>query len=138
MTATTNTTITISWTAEEGAASYVVFTDSATTGDKVTTTQFTDTGLEPESTHTYVVSAVDSQGQESKKSSPVTGKTASSFQCKTYTSSNYAHVEAGRAYDKLGRAKAVGSGDDMGLDNTFYKSTLAETKNNYYIVGNCP
>eukprot|EP00756_Hemistasia_phaeocysticola_P024191 Hpha_TRINITY_DN15933_c4_g8::TRINITY_DN15933_c4_g8_i1::g.72981::m.72981 len=138
VTGTTNTTITLTWTAEQGAVSYKVYADGAAAGAPVSTAKYTDTGLQPETTHSYTVSAVDAQGAESKRSTAVTGKTDSSFQCTVYTSSNYAHVQAGRAHDKLGRAYANGSNQEMGLDNTFYKSTLAETQQGYYIVGQCP
>ncbi len=72
------------------------------------------------------------------KSSPVNGTTASSYQCQQFTSSNYAHVQAGRAHDSVGHARANGSNQDMGLDNTFYKTTLAETSQGYYVIGQCP
>ncbi|MGZ5790185.1 MAG: extracellular catalytic domain type 1 short-chain-length polyhydroxyalkanoate depolymerase [Burkholderiaceae bacterium] len=57
-----------------------------------------------------------------------------------YTSSNYAHVSAGRAHSVLttGHAAANGSNQDMGLYNTFVTSTLKKTGTNYYIIGTCP
>lgn len=55
-----------------------------------------------------------------------------------YTASNYAHVQAGRAYNSMGTAKANGSNQSMGLYNMFYKSTLKMTGPNYYVVGTCP
>lgn len=61
-----------------------------------------------------------------------------SFSCTQTTASNYAHVQAGRATSSGGYAYAVGSGSLMGLYNTFYSSTLAQTSAGYYIVGNCP
>merc|ERR1711862_394299 len=72
------------------------------------------------------------------ESNTVTAETDSSYVCTTYTSSNYDHVTAGRAYQDLGECYAVGSNDDMGLYNTFTTTTLAETSEDYYIVGNCP
>ncbi|MGZ3158065.1 MAG: extracellular catalytic domain type 1 short-chain-length polyhydroxyalkanoate depolymerase [Burkholderiaceae bacterium] len=55
-----------------------------------------------------------------------------------YTSSNYAHVQAGRAHDSAGSALANGSNQNMGLDNTFYTNTLKKTGSNYYVIGTCP
>jgi poly(3-hydroxybutyrate) depolymerase len=55
-----------------------------------------------------------------------------------YTSSNYAHVQAGRAHDSGGSALANGSNQNMGLDNTFYTTTLKKTGTNYYVIGTCP
>ncbi|MDB5934095.1 MAG: poly(3-hydroxybutyrate) depolymerase PhaZ, partial [Massilia sp.] len=48
------------------------------------------------------------------------------------------HVQAGRAHDSGGYALANGSNQNMGLDNTFYTATLAQTSAGYYVIGNCP
>jgi len=58
--------------------------------------------------------------------------------CTATTSSNYAHVQAGRAHDSGGYAVANGSNQRMGLDNTFYASTLAQTAPGYFVIGACP
>ncbi|UTA46905.1 PHB depolymerase family esterase [Simiduia sp. 21SJ11W-1] len=60
------------------------------------------------------------------------------YQCTQTTASNYAHVQAGRATASGGYAYAKGSGSRMGLYNTFYSSTLAQTQAGYFIIGNCP
>lgn len=60
------------------------------------------------------------------------------YQCTQVTATNYAHVTAGRATSSGGYAYAKGSGQLMGLYNTFYNSTLANTAANYYVVGSCP
>ncbi|KPW05088.1 PHB depolymerase family esterase [Pseudoalteromonas sp. P1-8] len=62
----------------------------------------------------------------------------SDYQCSETTSSNYAHVQANRATTNGSYAYAVGSGDNLGLYNTFYTSTLAQTSAGYYELGNCP
>lgn len=135
----TNTTITIDWDAVTDAASYKVYLDDATTGVSTgAATTFTDKNLQPDSMHSFAVSSVDSHGSESDRSLPVTGKTKPAYQCQTFTASNYAHVQAGRAHDVAGHAHANGSEQDMGLDNTLYKTTLAETKADYYQIGQCP
>ena len=51
------------------------------------------------------------------------------------TSSNYAHVVAGRAYHQLGYAYARGSNERMGLYNTFHTSTLRRTGTDYWVIG---
>jgi len=58
--------------------------------------------------------------------------------CSESTASNYAHVQAGRATTNGIYAFTVGSGENMGLYNLFYTSTLAETSENYFVIGNCP
>ena len=60
------------------------------------------------------------------------------WECTQIYTSNYGHVKAGRAYDRAGNAYAKGSNDRMGLDNTHDKTTLAQTKKDYFIVGSCP
>lgn len=60
------------------------------------------------------------------------------FTCTETTSSTYAHVDAGRAYQSGGIAYAEGSGDDLGLWNTFNTVTLAETGEDFYQEGSCP
>lgn len=48
------------------------------------------------------------------------------------TASNYAHVQAGRAYQSGGYAWAVGSKQQLGLYNTYYTSTLKESSPGYW------
>ncbi len=56
-----------------------------------------------------------------------------------FKSSNYAHVTAGRAYNSMGYAKANGSNQNMGLNNTFYTTKLRQTGTNYYVIDStCP
>lgn len=57
-----------------------------------------------------------------------------------YNASNYAHVQAGRAYlvTSTGHAAANGSNQDMGLYNTFQMTTLKMTGANYYVIATCP
>ncbi len=59
------------------------------------------------------------------------------FACTEVTTTNYAHVQANRAITSSGYTYAVGSGDNLGLYNIFYSSTLAETSENYYQQGSC-
>ncbi len=54
-----------------------------------------------------------------------------------YTSSNYAHVTAGRAHQSFGYVYANGSNQNMGLYNTYTTRTLKKTATNYYVIGSC-
>ena len=58
--------------------------------------------------------------------------------CTETTSSNYAHVSAGRATTSGWYVFAVGSGDSMGLYNIWVTTTLAETSPGFYELGQCP
>ena len=55
-----------------------------------------------------------------------------------FTATNYAHTQAGRAYQSGGYAYANGSGQAMGLWNTFVTTTLRQTGQNYYEVIGSP
>jgi len=48
------------------------------------------------------------------------------------SSTNYAHVQAGRARHSGGYALALGSGDNLGLYNTYYTSAVRETSPGYW------
>jgi poly(hydroxyalkanoate) depolymerase family esterase len=54
--------------------------------------------------------------------------------------SNYQHVQAGRATQRLGYVYAVGSGQAMGLYNTFVRHTLRQSPPGYYTIADagCP
>ena len=60
------------------------------------------------------------------------------FNCTESTSSNYSHVLSGRATTNGVYAYAIGSGENLGLYNIFVTTTLAETSDGYYQLGNCP
>jgi poly(3-hydroxybutyrate) depolymerase len=98
---------------------------------------FVDTGLAPSTSYTYTVTSV-SGPMESLHSAPATGTTTSAWQCASFYSSNYEHVQKGRATTSGGNCFAVGSGAAMGLYNTFVHHTLAETSQGYYALGECP
>ncbi|MEU3413888.1 PHB depolymerase family esterase [Streptomyces sp. NPDC006658] len=57
-----------------------------------------------------------------------------------WTASNYAHVQAGRATVGGGYTYAVGSGQNMGLYNTFVTHTLKESPTGYFTLADsgCP
>jgi poly(3-hydroxybutyrate) depolymerase len=134
---TTNNSISLSWNAASGASGYNVYRDGVTNPlnpTPLTVLSFTNTGLLSGTSYTYRVSSTF-PGGESGKSDPVTGTTGS---CTATTDNNYNHVQAGRAYNSGGYAMAVGSGQNMGLNNTFYTTTLVQTAPGYYVIGNCP
>ncbi len=59
--------------------------------------------------------------------------------CTEHTASNYAHVQAGRAQTcNWWYVCAVGSGDNLGFNNIYTNTTLAETSSGYYELGSCP
>jgi poly(3-hydroxybutyrate) depolymerase len=131
--------VTLRWDASNGATGYNVYREGTrVNAAAVAATGYTDAGLAPATSYSYQVAAVGNGGVESARSATVTGSTASGFTCTATTSSNYAHVQAGRAHDSGGYALANGSNQNMGLDNLFYTATLAQTAPGYYVIGNCP
>ncbi len=138
MGAATASSIALSWNAASGATGYNLYRNGAkVNAGALTATAFTDTGLAAATSYSYQVSAL-ANGVESVLSNAVSGSTTSGFVCTATTASNYAHVQAGRAHHSGGYALANGSNQNMGLYNTFYTSTLAQTAARYYIIGNCP
>ncbi len=135
----TASSIALSWTAASGATGYHVYRNGAkVSASPVTATAYTSTGLAASTSYNFQASSVNSSGTESALSSAVTGTTTSGFICTATTASNYAHVQAGRAHNSGGYALANGSNQNMGLNNTFYTRTLAQTSAGYYIIGSCP
>lgn len=57
-----------------------------------------------------------------------------------HEASNYQHVQAGRATQRLGYVYAAGSGQAMGLYNTYVRHTLRQSPPGYYTVADagCP
>jgi poly(3-hydroxybutyrate) depolymerase len=92
-------------------------------------------------TYSGAVTATDSGTGLTSAACPIasfTVGTAPAQTCTATTASNYAHVQAGRAHNGGGYALANGSNQNMGLNNTFYTTTLAQTAAGYFVVGNCP
>lgn len=136
--ARTASSIALSWNAASGATGYHLYRNGTkVNATPLTGTGYTDGGLAAATSYTYQVSSTGN-GVESAKSAGVTGTTTSGFVCTTTTASNYAHVTAGRAHTSGGYALANGSNQNMGLYNTFYTTTLAQTAAGYYVIGNCP
>lgn len=134
----TATSIALNWNSASGASGYNVYRNGAkANAAPVTSLAYTDTGLTSSTTYRYAVSTLASGG-ESQLSGSISATTRSAFTCSSTNSSNYAHVQAGRAHDGGGYALANGSNQNMGLDNLFYTTTLAQTSSGYYVIGNCP
>jgi len=137
VTGTTDSTVSLAWNASSGASGYHVYRDGTRiTASAVTAASFTDTGRAASTTYAYRVSAVNSSGAESALSGSVSA-TTTGVVC--FTASNYAQVQAGRAYHQLGYAYANGSNQNLGLYNTFYTHTLKQTGPNYWVIadGQC-
>lgn len=58
--------------------------------------------------------------------------------CTDYSTSNYYHVNAGRATTDGSYAYAKGSGENMGLYNVYAQTTLREISSGYFEIGSCP
>jgi poly(3-hydroxybutyrate) depolymerase len=139
VTASTASSIALAWTAASGATGYQVYRNgSKVTASPVAASSYSSTGLAASTSYSFQVASVNSAGSESALSGPVVGTTSAGFVCTASTASNYAHVQAGRARDSGGYALALGSNQNMGLNNTFYSKTLAQTSAGYYVIGNCP
>ena len=138
----TASSMTIAWGAVTGAASYNVYRNSNKTNAlPVTATSFVDSGLAASTSYNWSVKAADSTGAEGAASAAVSGTTLAAPPPPTatcYTSSNYSHTIAGRAYALWGFTYANGSGQSMGLWNIFTSTTLKKTGTNYYVIGTCP
>ena len=135
---TTSSSVPLSWNTVSGATGYNVYRDGTKiTAAPLTVTSYSSSGLAASTTYSFAVSSVGSSG-ESALSAAVAATTKSAWTCSANTSSNYAHVQGGRAHDSGGYALANGSNQNMGLDNLFYTATLAQTAAGYYVIGNCP
>ncbi len=137
----TTSSMQISWNSVASAASYNVYRNSNKTNAlPVTATSFTDTGLAAATQYSWTVKAADANGVEGAASAAAPGTTSGTAPppATCYTASNYAHTTAGRAYQSGGYAYANGSGQNMGLWNTFTVKTLKMTGTNYYVIGTCP
>ena len=136
VTGTAASSVSLSWSAVSGAASYHVYRNGTLVGSP-SAASYTDTGLAASTSYAYTVAAVNSSGSQGTVSAAVTGTTAGTAVC--YTASNYAQTVAGRAHQSGGYAYANGSNQNMGLWNVFITHTLKQTAANYYVIsdGGC-
>lgn len=142
----TVSSMTIGWNAVAGAASYNVYRNANKVNPlPVTSTSYGDTGLAASTSYSWTVRAADANGTEGAVSTAASGTTLAApgggsggGAATCTTASNYAHVQAGRAYQQGGYAYANGSSQNMGLWNVFVTKTLKQTASNYYVIGTCP
>ena len=86
------------------------------------------------------MAALNASNVEGAMSTAATGATTAGSGGGTgtcYTSSNYTHTIAGRAYALYGLTYAYGSNQSMGLWNIYATTTLKQTGPNYYVIGSC-
>ncbi|MFF1907506.1 PHB depolymerase family esterase [Kitasatospora sp. NPDC058218] len=136
-TATGQDSVALGWQAVTDATSYVLYRDGARVAAP-TGTSYTDIGLSPGASYTYAVAAVDAAGVVGARSAGLTVTTTGSApQC--FTDNNYNQVKAGRATQAGGLTFALGSGQAMGLWNTFTTHTLKRTGTGYFVLadGQC-
>ncbi|MFD5449026.1 PHB depolymerase family esterase [Streptomyces sp. NPDC127100] len=138
VTAVSDTTVTLGWQPVADAKSYAVRRDGTTVGT-TTSAGYTDTGLAAGTAHRYTVAAVDAAGATGAASPPVSA-TTTGYTPSCHTASNYGHTTAGRAHQSGGLTYADGSGQSMGLWNTFTTHTLEQTAPGYYVLADsgCP
>ncbi len=129
----------IGWSAVSGASGYNVYRGgSKVNAAPVAGTSYTDTGLAASTSYSWTVAALDANGVQGAMSAAATGTTTGGSGGGTcYTTSNYTHTLAGRAYALYGFTYAYGSGQAMGLWNIYVTTTLKETAPGYYVVGSC-
>ncbi|ROQ26642.1 poly(hydroxyalkanoate) depolymerase family esterase [Streptomyces sp. PanSC19] len=134
----TDTTASLRWDAVPGAVSYEIHRGGTKVGG-TSSTAYTDTGLAPGTAYGYTVAAVDASGAAGPVSAAVTA-TTTGYTPTCHTASNYDHTVAGRAYQSGGLTYATGSGQAMGLWNTFTSHTLEQTAPGHYVVADsgCP
>ncbi|MFC5804098.1 alpha/beta hydrolase family esterase [Streptomyces formicae] len=138
VTATTESSVSLSWNAVAGATSYRIYRGGSQAGAP-SSAIFTDTGLAPGTAYSYTVAAVDGSGAVGASSTSVQATTAGAAH-RCYTDNNYNHVAAGRARQNLGTVYANGSGQNMGLYNVFVTHTLEETAPGHFVIADsgCP
>ncbi|GAB2725348.1 extracellular catalytic domain type 1 short-chain-length polyhydroxyalkanoate depolymerase [Kitasatospora kifunensis] len=138
VTGTTSGSVSLSWGAVSGAASYDVYRNGTlVNASAVTGTAYTDSGLTAGTGYSYAVAAVDASGSIGAQSAAVNATTTAAALC--FTDNNYNQTVAGRAYQSGGYTYANGSNQNMGLWNLAVTHTLKETSANYYVIadGQC-
>ena len=134
----TASSMVIAWGAVNGASGYNVYRNGTRVNAAlVAGTSYTDSGLAAATAYSWTLRAVDANGAEGATSSPASG-TTTGMVAACFTASNYTHVSAGRATQRLGIAYANGSNQNLGLWNVFVTTTLKQTGPNHYVLGSCP
>ena len=142
----THNSVPLSWAAVAGSTGTNVFLSTSSTGSRtkvnttpITGTSYTVAGLSASTAYTFWAKSLDGSSLAGAESAAVSATTANPPFCALFTSSNYAHVQAGRAtQNAASRAIAKGSLADMGLNNTYTMNTLKEAPAGYYTIsGDC-
>lgn len=138
--------VALSWAGVPDIAGYNVFFRPSAAGREyvranvslIKPTFYTVGGLHPGTSYQFVVRSENSAGAASNASNEVSVTTADATRC--FTASNFAHVQAGRAYASMGYAYAKGSNARMGLNNVFFTTGLKQTGPDFYVIDNltCP
>ncbi|MFD4907059.1 extracellular catalytic domain type 1 short-chain-length polyhydroxyalkanoate depolymerase [Kitasatospora purpeofusca] len=136
-TATGADIVALGWQPVTGAVSYRIFRDGTPVADP-SGTAWTDRGLSAGTAYGYAVAPVAADGTEGARTTTVTVTTPGG-PAPCYTTDNYHQVAAGRATLVGGLVYALGSGQAMGLWNTFTVHTLRRTGPGYYVLadGSC-
>lgn len=136
---TTASSVSLTWNAVSGAASYNVYRGGAKANSSpITTTSFTDSGLASGTSYSYTVAAVDTSNGVGAQSTPVTATTSGTSgpplpNC--YTTDNVSQNLAGRSYFIYGGdSYAIGSNQDMGKYSSTVISSLQLKSPGYWIV----
>jgi hypothetical protein len=101
---------------------------------------FADGGLNPNTTYYYQISAVNSVGNESARTSSIPGTTAAQrVACDPYFSNNLMHVAEARArVDLTGKVRALGSNNNMGAYSQNVFRQLDKDGPFFYRLRYCP
>ncbi|MBI1891572.1 MAG: fibronectin type III domain-containing protein [Burkholderiales bacterium] len=140
----TDTTVPLTWSTVSGATGYNIYYGTASDGARtksntnaITTTSYTVGGLRASTTYYFWGRSLDGSGLAGNEGAVVSKMTSAPAFCALHTSSNYAHGTAGRATQTgcaTGHVCAVGSMQDMGLNNTYTNTTLKEAPSGYYVI----
>lgn len=109
---TTSTSVSLMWTASEGAAQYEIYLNNFLLG-KSTQAEYEATGLTADTSYVFTVVAVDGAGVKSKASSPFTVKTATE---------GGAGGNEGSIYPEWDAQKAYVGGDKVHYDGATYEA----------------
>ncbi|MGP9023000.1 extracellular catalytic domain type 2 short-chain-length polyhydroxyalkanoate depolymerase [Streptomyces sp. BR1] len=140
-TGTTTNSISLTWNAVAGAASYNVYRDgSKANAAPLDGTTYTDSGLASGTAYTYTVAAVENSGTVGARSAPVTvtTTTATTPLPNCWTTDNVSHNLAGRSYFIGDQSYAIGTGQYMGPHTSTAVSSLhLRSPGSWEVVPHC-
>ncbi|MGZ5857433.1 MAG: extracellular catalytic domain type 2 short-chain-length polyhydroxyalkanoate depolymerase, partial [Burkholderiaceae bacterium] len=142
----TSTTVPLSWSAVSGSTGTNIYYATSATGTQaqantspITGTSYTVGSLTASTTYYFFGNSIDSSGLEGSQSASVSATTSAPPFCKLWTASVYAHTTATPARATTtgcasGHGCAIGSMQDMGLDNVGTNVTLKEAPSGYFTI----